>query len=61
MDDDQTIYVADLENDRIIEWQCNAREGRIVAGGNGTRRPNAPIESSNRCDHRSGNQFSDYR
>ena len=35
MDDDQTIYVADYENDRIIEWQCNAREGRIVAGGNG--------------------------
>ena len=35
MDDDQTIYVADCENDRIIEWQCNAREGRIVAGGNG--------------------------
>ena len=35
MDDDQTIYVADCGNDRIIEWQCNSREGRIVAGGNG--------------------------
>ena len=34
MDDDQTIYVADWKNDRIIAWQCNAREGRIVAGGN---------------------------
>ena len=35
MDDDQTIYVADYGNDRVIEWQCNARESRIVAGGNG--------------------------
>ena len=35
MDDDETIYVADCNNDRIMEWECNAREGRIVAGGNG--------------------------
>ena len=35
IDDDQTIYVADLWNHRIVEWKRNATEGRIVAGGNG--------------------------
>jgi sugar lactone lactonase YvrE len=35
IDDDQTIYVGDHENDRIVEWKCNASNGQIVAGGNG--------------------------
>ena len=35
IDDDQTIYIADADNDRIMEWKENAIEGRIVAGGNG--------------------------
>ncbi len=35
MDDDQTLYIADRFNHRILEWKLNATEGRIVAGGNG--------------------------
>ncbi|CAF4874019.1 unnamed protein product, partial [Rotaria sp. Silwood2] len=32
---DQTIYVADLGNDRIVEWKSGATNGKVVAGGNG--------------------------
>ncbi len=35
IDDDQTIYVADAENHRIVEWKKNAINSRIVARGNG--------------------------
>ncbi len=35
IDDDQTIYIADCWNHRIIQWKYNARYGQIVAGGNG--------------------------
>jgi len=34
-DDDETIYVADTWNYRIVEWKKNVGNGRIVAGGNG--------------------------
>jgi sugar lactone lactonase YvrE len=34
IDDDQTIYVADTWNHRIVEWKRNAINGKIVAGGN---------------------------
>jgi sugar lactone lactonase YvrE len=34
MDNDQTIYIADCWNDRIVQWKSNATEGQIVAGGN---------------------------
>ncbi|CAF4679197.1 unnamed protein product, partial [Rotaria sp. Silwood2] len=34
IDDDQTIYVADLGNDRIVEWKSGATNGKVVAGGN---------------------------
>ena len=33
-DDDQTIYIADQGNHRIIEWKWNATSGQVVAGGN---------------------------
>jgi sugar lactone lactonase YvrE len=33
--DDKTIYVADTNNHRIVEWRCGATSGRVVAGGNG--------------------------
>ncbi|CAF4920567.1 unnamed protein product [Rotaria sp. Silwood1] len=36
VDDDQTIYVADWENHRIVEWKCGATNGQVVAGGNGS-------------------------
>ena len=35
IDDEQTIYVADTINDRIVEWRKDAKYGRVVAGGNG--------------------------
>ncbi|CAF1352803.1 unnamed protein product [Adineta ricciae] len=34
-DDQQTIYISDSDNHRIIEWKFDAYRGRIVAGGNG--------------------------
>ncbi len=35
IDDDQTIYIADTFNHRIVEWKSDANNGQIVAGGNG--------------------------
>ena len=34
VDDDQTIYVAEYSNQRIVEWKYGAVKGQIVAGGN---------------------------
>ncbi|CAF1013890.1 unnamed protein product [Adineta steineri] len=34
-DDDNSIYIADRENHRIVKWQSGAYNGEIVAGGNG--------------------------
>ncbi|CAF4980334.1 unnamed protein product, partial [Rotaria sp. Silwood1] len=33
--DNQTVYVADSSNHRIVEWKCDATSGQIVAGGHG--------------------------
>ncbi|CAF4290208.1 unnamed protein product [Rotaria socialis] len=35
IDDDQTLYIADYGNHRIVEWKAGATCGRVVAGGNG--------------------------
>jgi hypothetical protein len=35
VDDNQTIYIAERSNHRIIQWYRNATSGQIVAGGNG--------------------------
>ncbi|CAF3016772.1 unnamed protein product [Rotaria sp. Silwood2] len=35
VDDDETIYVADHGNHRIVEWKSGATNGTVVAGGNG--------------------------
>ncbi|CAF3972285.1 unnamed protein product [Rotaria sp. Silwood1] len=35
VDDDQTIYVADTSNHRIVAWKLDATSGQVVAGGNG--------------------------
>ncbi|CAF3138162.1 unnamed protein product [Rotaria sp. Silwood2] len=35
VDDDQTIYVADRYNNRIVEWKYGATSGQVIAGGNG--------------------------
>ena len=33
-DDNQTIYIVDAGNHRVMEWKSNATSGRVVAGGN---------------------------
>ncbi len=35
VDDDQTVYVADQSNHRIVEWKSGATSGQVIAGGNG--------------------------
>ncbi|CAF3519211.1 unnamed protein product [Rotaria sp. Silwood1] len=40
VDDDQTVYVADQVNSRIMEWKCGATTGQIIAGGNGEGKRN---------------------
>ncbi|CAF2122979.1 unnamed protein product [Rotaria magnacalcarata] len=36
VDDDQTVVIADLGNDRIMQWKNgNTTNGEVVAGGNG--------------------------
>ncbi|CAF3857168.1 unnamed protein product [Rotaria sp. Silwood1] len=42
VDDDQSIYVADWYNHRIVEWKSGATNGKVVAGGNGAHRLNFP-------------------
>ena len=34
-DEDQTVYIADYGNDRIVKWKHGAHHGQVVAGGNG--------------------------
>ncbi|CAF1677699.1 unnamed protein product, partial [Adineta ricciae] len=34
-DDNQTIYIADSGNDRVLQWKVGEKQGRIIAGGNG--------------------------
>ncbi|CAF0933792.1 unnamed protein product [Adineta steineri] len=35
IDKKKNIFIADVENHRIVEWKYNAKEGQIIAGGNG--------------------------
>jgi sugar lactone lactonase YvrE len=35
VDEDQTIYIADCDNHRIVEWKSDAANGRVVAGADG--------------------------
>ncbi|CAF4450716.1 unnamed protein product [Rotaria sp. Silwood2] len=35
VDDDQTVYIADTDNHRIMEWKAGTTSGEVVAGGNG--------------------------
>ncbi|CAF3895998.1 unnamed protein product [Rotaria sp. Silwood1] len=44
VDDDQTVYVADLNNHRIMEWKYGATNGKAAAGGNGAHQLNQPID-----------------
>jgi sugar lactone lactonase YvrE len=35
IDDDETIYIVDSQNDRILKWKFNEHYNEIVAGGHG--------------------------
>lgn len=35
VDEDQTIYVADWDNHRVMAWKAGTTTGELVAGGNG--------------------------
>ncbi|CAF1427303.1 unnamed protein product, partial [Adineta steineri] len=35
VDEDQSVYVSDRDNSRVMKWRKDAKKGRIVAGGNG--------------------------
>ncbi len=38
IDDDQTVYIAEQSNHRIVQWKWGATSGQVVAGGNGAGR-----------------------
>lgn len=44
VDNDQTIYVPDTKNHRIVEWKKGASVGRVVAGGNGPGNRNDQLD-----------------
>ncbi|CAF3526563.1 unnamed protein product [Rotaria sp. Silwood1] len=35
VDDDLTVYIADFNNNRIVEWKYDATSGLVIAGENG--------------------------
>ncbi|CAF1125421.1 unnamed protein product [Adineta steineri] len=35
VDEDQTVFIADFDNYRVMEWKYGATSGQVVAGGNG--------------------------
>ncbi|CAF1130811.1 unnamed protein product [Adineta steineri] len=35
IDEKKSIFIADGHNHRIVEWKYNAKQGQIIAGGNG--------------------------
>jgi hypothetical protein len=35
VDDDDTVFIADAENHRIVAWKKGDHEGQVVAGGQG--------------------------
>ena len=44
IDNDQTIYVADTDHHRIMEWKRDAKIGTVVAGGNGDGKLNSQLD-----------------
>ncbi|CAF0974331.1 unnamed protein product [Adineta steineri] len=35
VDEEQSVYVSDSNNNRVMKWRKDAKEGTVVAGGNG--------------------------
>ncbi|CAF2793861.1 unnamed protein product [Rotaria sp. Silwood2] len=48
VDDDQTVYIAESGNDRVVEWKSGAKSGQVAAGGNGkgnrANQLNSPVD-----------------
>ena len=40
VDDDQTVYVADYSNHRIVEWKNGTTSGHVITGRDGSRNRN---------------------
>ncbi|CAF1037801.1 unnamed protein product [Adineta steineri] len=38
VDEDQSVYISDKDNHRVMKWRKDATEGTVVAGGNGEGR-----------------------
>jgi sugar lactone lactonase YvrE len=45
VDDDQIIFIADMDNHRIVQWGLGATSGQVVAGDNG---PGSQLDQLNR-------------
>ncbi|CAF0715386.1 unnamed protein product [Adineta steineri] len=45
MGEDQTMYIADCDNHRIIEWKRSATNSQVVAGGTGAGNQNNQLNS----------------
>ncbi|CAF1090398.1 unnamed protein product [Adineta steineri] len=44
VDDDNSVYVADSGNHRILKWQYGDKNGQVVAGGNGKGNRNDQLD-----------------
>jgi sugar lactone lactonase YvrE len=44
VDDDQTVYITDLDNHRIVEWKIGATSGKVVTNGNGAHQLNSLVD-----------------
>ncbi|CAF0986651.1 unnamed protein product [Adineta steineri] len=38
VNEEQSVYISDKENNRVMKWRKDAKEGTVVAGGNGEGR-----------------------
>ncbi|CAF3404643.1 unnamed protein product [Rotaria sp. Silwood1] len=54
VDENQTVYVADFANHRIVKWIRDATSGQLVAGGNGAddHNRNREIYVADNANHR---------
>ncbi|CAF1271683.1 unnamed protein product [Adineta steineri] len=45
VDEDQSVYVSDSDNHRVMKWKKGSKEGTVVAGGNGEGRNLSQLSS----------------
>ncbi|CAF4293427.1 unnamed protein product, partial [Adineta steineri] len=45
VNEDESVYVSDTGNHRVMKWRKDSKEGRIVAGGNGQGRNQNQLSS----------------